>query len=74
MGAFFQVGSRENDSRKNHIIIKKGGRNAHEKSFCKGAVNRQMRAECSPRVRPYAEFIGGLEVRMKRDEELWLWL
>lgn len=23
MGAFFQVGSRENDSRKNHIIIKK---------------------------------------------------
>lgn len=53
---------------------KKGGRNAHEKSFCKGAVNRQMRAECSPRVRPYAEFIGGLEVRMKRDEELWLWL
>lgn len=55
-------------------LYKKGGRNAHEKSFCKGAVNRQMRAECSPRVRPYAEFIGGLEVRMKRDEELWLWL
>jgi len=41
-------------SRKNHIIIKKGGRNAHEKSFCKGAVNSQVRVERSPRICPRA--------------------
>lgn len=74
MGAFFQSWQQGKWFPEKPHYYKKGGRNAHEKSFCEGAVNRQMRAECSPRVRPYAEFIGGLEVRMKRDEELWLWL